>query len=368
MGNLHAGHIALVENAREHGRCVVVSIFVNRLQFEPGGDFDRYPRTLEARLREAAQQAHCDVVFAPDEREMYPATQEIVLSPPRVAHTLEGEHRAGHFQGVVTVVAKLLNIVRPHAAIFGKKDYQQLLVLRELVRQLNFGLEVVPGETVREPDGLAMSSRNGYLSADERREAVRLSRVLRSIHEAVAAGRRDFADLEKAAREELAAHGLASGLHRREAPGGAGPAGRGRPRAGRARRRLAGKDPPHRQPRDHRTMTQFPRVMLPLDGIRVVEFSHMVMGPTCGLVLADLGAEVIKVEPAGKGDRDALPHDSGAGFFAAFNRNKKSVQLDTDDARMASRTAEEAHRAPPTSSSRISAPARWRRRASATTR
>ena len=206
MGNLHAGHMALVEKAHDHGRCVAVSIFVNRLQFEPGGDFDRYPRTLEADCEKLAR-VGCDVVFAPDEREMYPGPQEIVLSPPRVAHTLEGEYRAGHFQGVVTVVAKLLNIVVPHAAIFGKKDYQQLLVLRELVRQLNFGVKVVPGETVREADGLAMSSRNGYLSPEERREAVRLSRVLRSIHEAVAGGRRDFADLEKAAKAELSAHG-----------------------------------------------------------------------------------------------------------------------------------------------------------------
>jgi pantoate--beta-alanine ligase len=206
MGNLHAGHIALVRKAHEQGRRVAVSIFVNRLQFDPGGDFDRYPRTLEPDC-EKLRAAECDLVFAPDEREMYPGPQEIVLSPPRVAHTLEGEYRAGHFQGVVTVVAKLLNIVRPHVAIFGKKDYQQLLVLRELVRQLNFGVKVVPGETVREPDGLAMSSRNGYLSADERREAVRLSRVLRAVHDATAAGRRDFATLEKVAKDELAAHG-----------------------------------------------------------------------------------------------------------------------------------------------------------------
>jgi pantoate--beta-alanine ligase len=206
MGNLHAGHIALVDKAHAHGTCVVVSIFVNRLQFEPGADFDRYPRTLAADC-EKLERAHCEVVFAPDEREMYPAPQEILLSPPRVAHTLEGEHRAGHFQGVVTVVGKLLNIVAPDVAIFGKKDYQQLLVLQQLVKQLNFGLKVVPGETVRESDGLAMSSRNGYLSADERKEAVRLSRVLKSIREAVGGGRRDFADLEKAAKGELAAHG-----------------------------------------------------------------------------------------------------------------------------------------------------------------
>jgi pantoate--beta-alanine ligase len=206
MGNLHAGHVALVEKARDHGKCVIVSIFVNRLQFDPGGDFDRYPRTLEADSEKLAR-ARCDVVFAPDEREMYPGAQEIVLSPPRVSHTLEGEYRAGHFQGVVTVVAKLLNIVMPDVAIFGKKDYQQLMVLRELVRQLNIGVKVVPGETVREPDGLAMSSRNGYLSATERQEAVRLSRVLRSVHDAIVGGRRDFADLEKAAKEELSAHG-----------------------------------------------------------------------------------------------------------------------------------------------------------------
>ena len=206
MGNLHAGHIALAQKAREHGSCVVVTIFVNRLQFEPGGDFDRYPRTLQADC-EKLRQAGCDVVFAPDEREMYPGPQEMLISPPRVSHTLEGEYRAGHFQGVVTVVAKLLNIVVPDVAIFGKKDYQQLLVLRELVRQLNFGVRVVPGETVREPDGLAMSSRNGYLSADERREAVRLSKVLRGVSDAIRSGRRDFADLEKSAREELAAQG-----------------------------------------------------------------------------------------------------------------------------------------------------------------
>jgi pantoate--beta-alanine ligase len=206
MGNLHAGHMALVQKAHEHGECVAVSIFVNRLQFTPGGDFDRYPRTLEADC-EKLTRAGCDVVFAPDEREMYPAPQEIVLSPPRISHTLEGEYRAGHFQGVVTVVAKLLNIVAPDVAIFGKKDYQQLLVLAELVRQLNFGVKVVPGETVREPDGLAMSSRNGYLSADERKEAVRMSKVLKVVREAVAGGRRDFADLEKAAKEELAANG-----------------------------------------------------------------------------------------------------------------------------------------------------------------
>ena len=206
MGNLHAGHIALVEKAREHGRCVSVSIFVNRLQFGPGGDFDRYPRTLEADCEKLAR-ARCDVVFAPDEREMYATPQEVKVSPPGVAHTLEGEHRVGHFQGVVTVVAKLLNIVVPHAAIFGKKDYQQLLVLQELVRQLNFDVKVVPGETVREPDGLAMSSRNVYLSPAERAEAARLSRVLGGMRDAIAAGDHAFKALETAAMAELSAQG-----------------------------------------------------------------------------------------------------------------------------------------------------------------
>jgi pantoate--beta-alanine ligase len=206
MGNLHAGHISLVELAKRHGTCVVTSLFVNRLQFEPGGDFDRYPRTL-ARDVEMLGAAGCHVAFAPGEREMYPQSQQIMLSPPRVAHTLEGEHRAGHFQGVVTVVAKLLNIVTPHVAIFGKKDYQQLLVLGELVRQLNFGVSVLPGDIVREPDGLAMSSRNNYLSPQERQEAVRLSRTLRWVREAVVGGRRDFADVEKSAKAELESHG-----------------------------------------------------------------------------------------------------------------------------------------------------------------
>lgn len=206
MGNLHAGHMALVEKAHDHGQCVVVSIFVNRLQFEPGGDFERYPRTLASDC-EKLERVRCDVVFAPDEREMYPTPQEIMLAPPRVAHTLEGEYRAGHFQGVATVVAKLLNIVTPHVAIFGKKDYQQLLVLRDLVRQLNFNVQVVAGETVREADGLAMSSRNSYLSPDERIEAVRLSRVLREVRDAVAKGRRDYEVLRDVAMEELKARG-----------------------------------------------------------------------------------------------------------------------------------------------------------------
>jgi len=206
MGNLHAGHISLVDLAHKHGRCVVATIFVNRLQFEPGSDFERYPRTLErdAKMLEAAG---CHVAFAPDEREMYPRHQEITLAPPKVAHQLDGDFRPGHFQGVVTVVAKLFNIVKPHAAVFGKKDYQQLRVLQELERQLNFGIEIVPAETVRESDGLAMSSRNGYLSAEERTKAPQLQRELKRIREAIEGGSHRFDRHCEVARGDLSVAG-----------------------------------------------------------------------------------------------------------------------------------------------------------------
>jgi pantoate--beta-alanine ligase len=187
MGNLHGGHLSLVDLAHRHGRCIVASIFVNRLQFEPGGDFDRYPRTLgeDCRLLDAAK---CHVVFAPDEKEMYPVPQEAFVTPPKVADELDGAFRPGHFQGVTTVVAKLFNIVTPHVAVFGKKDYQQLRVIRAMVKQLNFAIEIVGGETVRESDGLAMSSRNGYLSPEERAKAPRLHAELARIKAAIEAG------------------------------------------------------------------------------------------------------------------------------------------------------------------------------------
>ena len=191
MGNLHAGHLALVEEAKKHGQCIVASIFVNRLQFEPGGDFDRYPRTLVddcARLEKAG----CHVAFAPDEKELYPQPQEILLTPPKLAGQLCGDFRPGHFQGVVTVVAKLFNIVAPHTAVFGRKDYQQLAVIRALVRHLNYPISIVGVDTVREPDGLAMSSRNGYLSSEERTEAVRLGQNLRRIKALAEGGSHDF--------------------------------------------------------------------------------------------------------------------------------------------------------------------------------
>ena len=206
MGNLHAGHISLVELARVRATCVVASIFVNRLQFAAGGDFDRYPRTLEHDLA-MLDRAGTDVVFAPDEREMYPGPQEILVAPPKISEALEGAHRPGHFQGVTTVVTKLFNAVRPHIAVFGKKDYQQLRVITELERQLNFGIRIIPGETVREPDGLAMSSRNGYLTPAQRREAVRLSHNLRRVKEAIGKGERDYRVLEEQAETDLAKAG-----------------------------------------------------------------------------------------------------------------------------------------------------------------
>jgi len=206
MGNLHAGHIALVEEAVRRGKCVVASIFVNRLQFEPGGDFDRYPRTL-ARDCEALAQAGCHVVFAPEESELYPEPQEILLVPPKSAEQLCGQFRPGHFQGVLTVVAKLFNIVAPHTAVFGRKDYQQLFVIRALVRQMGYPIEIVGVETKREPDGLALSSRNGYLSSEERAAAVRLNQNLRRIKDLVESGRRDFDALCAAAAGDLTSAG-----------------------------------------------------------------------------------------------------------------------------------------------------------------
>jgi len=206
MGNLHAGHLALVEAARRHGKCIVASIFVNRLQFEPGSDFERYPRTL-TEDRGKLERAGCHVLFAPDEREMYPEPQEMLVTPPRSAEQLCGEFRPGHFQGVATVVTKLFDIVAPDAAVFGKKDYQQLHVIRTLVRQLNYGIEIVGVDTVREPDGLAMSSRNGFLTAAERAEAVRLGRTLRGVADAIAGGARDADGLLAAGRADLEAHG-----------------------------------------------------------------------------------------------------------------------------------------------------------------
>jgi pantoate--beta-alanine ligase len=207
MGNLHEGHLTLVRMAREHGTPVVASIFVNRLQFAPHEDFDTYPRTLE-RDCELLQGAGCDIVFAPSERELYPEPQRYTVQPPaELADILEGHFRPGFFTGVCTVVLKLFNCVQPRFAVFGKKDYQQLMVIRRMVKQLALPIAIVAGETSRAADGLALSSRNGYLDAAQRAEAVQLGAVLRGIAAAAARGERDWAGLEARAMDTLTARG-----------------------------------------------------------------------------------------------------------------------------------------------------------------
>jgi pantoate--beta-alanine ligase len=206
MGNLHDGHIEIMHRARDHGSTVVASIFVNRLQFGANEDFDRYPRTL-ADDQERLVAAGVDVLFVPDETVMYPEPQRYLVDPPDIQHDLEGRVRPGHFRGVATVVLKLLNMVQPQAILLGKKDYQQLLVLREMVEQLALPVTVVPVDTVRAADGLALSSRNRYLDAAQRAEAPRLNRVLLAVHDAVAAGATAVDRLETDATDELAAHG-----------------------------------------------------------------------------------------------------------------------------------------------------------------
>ncbi|MCL2643830.1 MAG: pantoate--beta-alanine ligase [Betaproteobacteria bacterium] len=209
MGNLHDGHIALMHAARKYAGVdtVITSIFVNRLQFGQGEDFDKYPRTFEADCGRLAA-AGVDHLFVPDEAEMYPQPQRYYVEPnPEHASILEGAFRPGHFRGVATVVLKLFNIVQPDVALFGKKDYQQLMVLKNMVRELVLPIEVVAMDTVRAADGLAQSSRNGYLSADERSEAPRLYQQLCTVAEAVRNGARDFVHLEAAALAELERHG-----------------------------------------------------------------------------------------------------------------------------------------------------------------
>ena len=206
MGNLHAGHIALMSQARQHGDTVVASLFVNRLQFGPNEDYDSYPRTFDADCDKLAA-AGVDVLFAPGESDLYPEAQQYFVEPPQIQNQLEGQFRPGHFRGVATVVLKLFNCVQPQTAVFGKKDYQQLMVLRNMTRQLALPIAIVGGETVRDADGLALSSRNSYLSASERSEAPRLNRILCRMRDAVRAGERDYAKLERAATDELDAHG-----------------------------------------------------------------------------------------------------------------------------------------------------------------
>jgi pantoate--beta-alanine ligase len=207
LGNLHAGHLSLVRMAREHGDVVAASIFVNRLQFAPHEDFATYPRTFE-RDCELLAATGCDIVFAPSDGEIYPEAQGFTVHPPpALAGILEGQARPGFFTGVCTVVLKLFNIVQPAAAVFGKKDYQQLLVVRGMLRQLALPIEIVAAETVRDPSGLALSSRNGYLSESQRTEAAQLYLVLSGLANAARAGRTDWPALEREAQETLSERG-----------------------------------------------------------------------------------------------------------------------------------------------------------------
>ena len=203
MGNLHAGHLSLLELARRHADFSVASIFVNPLQFGAGEDFERYPRTLDADCAQLADAA-CDLVFAPAVSELYPVPQTFLVEPPAaLANDLCGAFRPGHFAGVATVVLKLFNLVRPDIAVFGKKDYQQLAVIRGLTRQFNLPIEIVGGETARAADGLALSSRNQYLGADERPRAAQLARELAAIARTIAGGERDYPRLAHDAARRL---------------------------------------------------------------------------------------------------------------------------------------------------------------------
>ena len=208
MGNLHDGHLALMQMAHQHGDPVVASIFVNRLQFGPNEDFDKYPRTLQDDIDKLQQQNKVYVLFAPNEKELYPEPQNYRVSPPHdLGDILEGEFRPGFFIGVTTVVLKLFSCVQPRVAVFGKKDYQQLMIVRNMCRQFALPTEIVPHETVRDGDGLALSSRNRFLSAAERREAPRLYAALNQIRDRLRGGEHEIETIEHDAQRELAATG-----------------------------------------------------------------------------------------------------------------------------------------------------------------
>ena len=208
MGNLHAAHLSLMAMAHQHGDPVVASIFVNRLQFGPNEDFDKYPRTLQDDIDKLQQQNKVYVLFSPTEAELYPEPQEFRVNPPTdLGDILEGEFRPGFFVGVTTVVLKLFSCVQPRVAIFGKKDYQQLMIVRNMCRQFSLPTEIVPHETVRDADGLALSSRNRFLSEAERKEAPRLYRVLNEVRERLRAGEVDAPRIEHDAERVLSAAG-----------------------------------------------------------------------------------------------------------------------------------------------------------------
>ena len=212
MGNLHAGHLKLIDIAKQHANCVVISVFVNPLQFGPNEDLERYPRTLEADC-EKLETADVMIAFTPSIAEMYPGfdgqslNQSMIINPPPIATELCGASRPGHFSGVATVVAKLFNIVQPNVAIFGKKDFQQLFIIKKLVNQFNFPVEIIAGETVRESGGLAMSSRNGNFSDDEKVKAAQLYQTLKQVAQAVKTKLQDYATIEKSAVQSLTEKG-----------------------------------------------------------------------------------------------------------------------------------------------------------------
>ncbi len=207
MGNLHDGHLSLMRLARKHGDPVVASIFVNRLQFGPNEDFEKYPRTFASDV-EKLEKEGVYVLFAPTEKDLYPEPQEFRVQPPEdIGGILEGEFRPGFFTGVTTVVLKLFSCVQPRVAVFGKKDYQQLMIVRNMARQLALPTDIIAAETYRAEDGLALSSRNIYLSAEQRAEALALYRELTAVAEAMRAGQLDVSLLEKSAMAHLAARG-----------------------------------------------------------------------------------------------------------------------------------------------------------------
>jgi pantoate--beta-alanine ligase len=252
MGNLHAGHIALMTEARAHGDTVVASIFVNRLQFGPNDDFDRYPRTFVADC-EQLMAAGVDLLFAPTEDELYPEPQQYHVDPPEIQHQLDGEFRPGHFRGVATVVLKLFNIVQPQVALFGKKDYQQLMVLRNMTRQLALPIEVVGGETVRAEDGLALSSRNAYLSASRARRGASPASPPQRISAAVRPANAISCDSNgrpPRTRPQRLENGLCGGAPAVRPAGSASTAKTAA--AGRARRQPAGRRTADRQRRNRR--------------------------------------------------------------------------------------------------------------------
>ncbi len=209
MGNFHAGHLSLVEKAMTLADRVVLSIFVNPLQFNEDSDFEAYPRTLDADIQKLADY-RVDTLFVPSESELYPQGREQItrVEVPGHSSILEGESRPGHFRGVTTVVAKLFNCVQPHIAVFGEKDFQQLLIIQHMVTDLNFPIDIVGMPTCREQDGLAMSSRNSRFNAQERQKAPVLYRTLLSLRDKIRAGEHDYARLESQAMTQIASQGL----------------------------------------------------------------------------------------------------------------------------------------------------------------